>query len=664
MFSVVWNDICEFIGETKHGLFGAEEDGGPDGDGGQWKKRQSMMFATDADSVSEDDCIDLVVPSVPENDKTQIRKLVVTSILHSEHAYVASLDILMQYMQTFKNVADTPHSVIPAECIDIIFCRIPELHRIHFNFIKELEPKVENWSPTQQIAEHFKLLALEEYPLAGEYLKNYQTAVDTVHKCWQENPQFKDLTADIKCKDSAEKPNLEELLHKPVVRFQRNTLVLHDLIACTPTSHADYDLLQKTLRIAQNFLENFQNPKDKDNPDLQRYLAKQGLIVERIANNQRKLRHVFLFNDVLVCAKQKMGGKQKIQFEIKWHIPLGDLSINDQSSPQEEKNGAQDIEGLQRKVNELQVELKQENNRARQAQEGQRQWSFRGHNNRLDKIKKKLVEQEAMLVLHSPNLLLQLRDRRTDKARTFLMSSDYERVNWRETIDALQIKAQPNVPFLSSDLQMMINTQKLPKLQAFGDDFGFEEELLFGSLNVTIHKLLGLQEVAETFCRIEVDSYNHFFTKARTNVCNTIEPVWNEDFEIDLEGAQTLRILCYKYLNGTDILVGKCALELSKAWLRGDFHEQTITLNKELSLTVSMRYISREQTLKRTPSAVKGGVFGVRVEKVTKREGGRIPLIVETCVKQIELRGIGDVGIYRISGLSAEIQRLKKAYEK
>ena len=36
-----------------------------------------------------------------------------------------------------------------------------------------------------------------------------------------------------------------------------------------------------------------------------------------------------------------------------------------------------------------------------------------------------------------------------------------------------------------------------------------------------------------------------------------------QDFEIDLEGAQTLRILVYKMVNGTDLLVGKCALEVS-----------------------------------------------------------------------------------------------------
>jgi len=39
--------------------------------------------------------------------------------------------------------------------------------------------------------------------------------------------------------------------------------------------------------------------------DSQRYLVKHGLIVEKIAK-ERKLRHVFLFNDILVVAKQKI----------------------------------------------------------------------------------------------------------------------------------------------------------------------------------------------------------------------------------------------------------------------------------------------------------------------------------------------------------------------
>ena len=43
-------------------------------------------------------------------------------------------------------------------------------------------------------------------------------------------------------------------------------LCWQDLIKYTPTGHADYDLLQKTLKLAQHFLENLVAPEtDRDN---------------------------------------------------------------------------------------------------------------------------------------------------------------------------------------------------------------------------------------------------------------------------------------------------------------------------------------------------------------------------------------------------------------
>ena len=43
-----------------------------------------------------------------------------------------------------------------------------------------------------------------------------------------------------------------------------------------------------------------------------------------------------------------------------------------------------------------------------------------------------------------------------------------------------------------------------------------------------------------------MDSYGKFQTKARTRVCkNTKCPDWNEEFELDVDGAMTLRLLCY-----------------------------------------------------------------------------------------------------------------------
>lgn len=75
---------------------------------------------------------------------------------------------------------------------------------------------------------------------------------------------------------------------------------------------------------------------------------------------------------------------------------------------------------------------------------------------------------------------------------------------------------------------------------------------------------------------------------------SSTEPTWNEDFEIDLDDTQTVRIHCYK-MGGCDVgrLLGTCALELNKACLRGDFQEKSFSFNDEVSLAICLRYASR-----------------------------------------------------------------------
>ena len=72
----------------------------------------------------------------------------------------------------------------------------------------------------------------------------------------------------------------------------------------------------------------------------QRHLVKNSFIVE-LYEGQRKLRHLFLFNDVMVCAKYKASGggshpptggvavgrhQEKFTFQLKWYIPLEHVS--------------------------------------------------------------------------------------------------------------------------------------------------------------------------------------------------------------------------------------------------------------------------------------------------------------------------------------------------
>lgn len=53
---------------------------------------------------------------------------------------------------------------------------------------------------------------------------------------------------------------------------------------------------------------------------------KNSFVVE-LADGHRKLRHLFLFNDVIACAKYKASGRDKFTFELKWYIPVAEVSV-------------------------------------------------------------------------------------------------------------------------------------------------------------------------------------------------------------------------------------------------------------------------------------------------------------------------------------------------
>lgn len=63
----------------------------------------------------------------------------------------------------------------------------------------------------------------------GAFLHNYARATDTVRRCSTHSPQFGKITRDIRLGKFPKGPghSLEDLLHKPVARVQKNALVLY-----------------------------------------------------------------------------------------------------------------------------------------------------------------------------------------------------------------------------------------------------------------------------------------------------------------------------------------------------------------------------------------------------------------------------------------------------
>nr|XP_054101056.1 breakpoint cluster region protein-like isoform X2 [Callithrix jacchus] len=189
----------------------------------------------------------------------ELRKWVLSGILASEETYLSHLEALLLPMKPLKAAATTSQPVLMSQQIETIFFKVPELYEIHKEFYDELFPRVQQWSHQQRVGDLFQKLA-SQLGVYRAFVDNYGVAMEMAEKCCQANVQFAEISENLRArsnkdaKDPTTKNSLETLLYKPVDRVTRSTLVLHDLLKHTPTSHPDHPLLQDALRISQNFL--------------------------------------------------------------------------------------------------------------------------------------------------------------------------------------------------------------------------------------------------------------------------------------------------------------------------------------------------------------------------------------------------------------------------
>ncbi|KAG8146453.1 hypothetical protein E2320_012786, partial [Naja naja] len=572
-----------------------------------------------------------------------------------------SLESSKSPMKPLKAAATTSQPVLSSQQIETIFFKVPELYEIHKDFYDGLSPRVHQWSHQQRVGDLFQKLA-SQLGVYRAFVDNYEVAMETAEKCCQANVQFAEISENLRARSSKDardqttKNSLETLLYKPVDRVTRSTLVLHqDLLKHTPSSHPDYLLLQDALRISQNFLSSINEEITPRRQSMtvqkgeHRQLLKDSFMVE-LVEGSRKLRHVFLFTDLFLCAKLKkqIGGKSQ-QYDCKWYIPLSDLSFqmvdDSEMMPNISLVPDEELDAMKIKISQLKSDIQRE----KKANKGSKN---------LERLKKKLSEQESLLLLMSPNMAFRVHNRH-GKSYTFLISSDYERAEWREIVREQQKKCFKSFSLTSVELQMLTNScvklqtvHHIPLTINKEDD---EPSGLYGFLNVIVHSATGFKQSSSLYCTLEVDSFGYFVNKAKTRVYrDTAEPNWNEEFEIELEGSQTLRILCYE----------KCYHKSKLTKEDGETTDRIMGKGQiQVEVKLSVKFTSREFSLKRMPSRKQTGVFGVKIGVVTKRERSKVPYIVRQCVEEIERRGMEEVGIYRVSGVATDIQALKAAFD-
>ncbi|XP_026126506.1 FYVE, RhoGEF and PH domain-containing protein 3-like isoform X1 [Carassius auratus] len=182
----------------------------------------------------------------PESLEIKSQKLlnIAKELLQTEEAYVKRLNLLDQVF-----CARLTEAGIPAEVITGIFSNISSIYLFHHQFLlPELQTRItQEWSCNPRIGDILQKLApfLKMY---GEYVKNFDRAMELVSTWTQRSAQFKSVVQSIQKQEVCGNLTLQHHMLEPVQRIPRYELLLKDYLKKLPTKAPDH-------RDAQNALE-------------------------------------------------------------------------------------------------------------------------------------------------------------------------------------------------------------------------------------------------------------------------------------------------------------------------------------------------------------------------------------------------------------------------
>ncbi|XP_059943345.1 rho GTPase-activating protein 4 [Mesoplodon densirostris] len=115
-----------------------------------------------------------------------------------------------------------------------------------------------------------------------------------------------------------------------------------------------------------------------------------------------------------------------------------------------------------------------------------------------------------------------------------------------------------------------------------------------------------------------------------------------------------------EYLSGRSILTKLQAKheKLQEAIQRGDKEE------REVSWTQYTQRKLQKSRLPRPSSQYNQKLFGGDMEKFIQSSGQSVPLVVESCVRFINLNGLQHEGIFRVSGAQPRVSEIRDAFER
>ncbi|XP_069431762.1 FYVE, RhoGEF and PH domain-containing protein 3 isoform X12 [Ovis canadensis] len=166
-------------------------------------------------------------------------------LLHTEETYVKRLHLLDQVFYTRLTEAG-----IPSEVTTGIFSNISSIYRFHGQFLlPELQARITNeWDANPRLGDILQKLApfLKMY---GEYVKNFDRAMELVSTWTQRSLVFKDIVQNIQKQEMCGNLTLQHHMLEPVQRVPRYELLLKDYLKRLPEDAPDWKDAERSLEL-------------------------------------------------------------------------------------------------------------------------------------------------------------------------------------------------------------------------------------------------------------------------------------------------------------------------------------------------------------------------------------------------------------------------------
>ncbi|XP_015253502.1 PREDICTED: FYVE, RhoGEF and PH domain-containing protein 1 isoform X1 [Cyprinodon variegatus] len=222
--------------------------------GGERRRRE---FSEEGDSDLEEEAELTMVLVPPKTDRQDSVELsvhqrvfnIANELLLTEIAYVSKLHLLDQVFCARLLEEARSRSSFPCDVVQGIFSNICSIYCFHQQFLlPALQKRMEEWDSNPRIGDILQKLApfLKMY---GEYVKNFDRAMELVNIWMERSTQFKAIIQEIQREERCGNLTLQHHMLEPVQRIPRYELLLKDYLNRLPEDAPDRRDAQKSLEL-------------------------------------------------------------------------------------------------------------------------------------------------------------------------------------------------------------------------------------------------------------------------------------------------------------------------------------------------------------------------------------------------------------------------------